>query len=1106
MAMSLAEFTRQLVESELMSKDEVRAFRAELPPEKRTDEVQEFARELVRQKKITGYQASAVYQGKGSSLQLGGYTILDKLGQGGMGMVFKAEHRTMKRIVALKVLPPAATKSPDNVKRFHREVQAAARMTHPNIVAAFDAGEANKVHFLVMEFVDGSDLSQIVKKQGPLPVDKAVQCIVQAARGLEAAHEAGIVHRDIKPANLLLDHSGVVKILDMGLARLDEGFSGNAGAAGAGMTQTGAIMGTVDYMSPEQALNTKNADARADIYSLGCSLYYLLTGRPPYQGETLMEKLLAHREQPIPSLKPLCANAPPALEAVYVRMVAKQPHERYQSPSEVIRDLQASLTAEANAFASSNSLQQLAAAPEEESELLSFLRQQAEPTIAVEGSNRFPSLEASSATVARTPTSDTQRTLSRSRIRKRPASAHRRQLFVPLAASGVVALLLGIWWLARDRGEKVDSNATAPARDSKAVVEKSDETAPVDYALSFRRGKAGSRVTVPSLKIRLDQPITIEGYLTHTEEAGQQTSLFALDTINIRGERGRWKIVTWKEKGTINSESSLNVELFQRTHVALVVDPGKMARLFVNGELAVSQSLGEFSVTKAERPLEMGFDFSGVIDEVRISNVARYRSNFTPAKRFSSDNNTLALFHFDEGTGNQLTDDSGRNNHGQIVGAEWVVAVKTKSASMATSPASTDYALHFLGEGSEVAIPDLKFSATAPYTIEGYITATEATGREQESMVFGIRDQSFLGYTKANLFRWFWRGGSANVKEKWITKVSAPEPRTHIACVRSDKSHRLFIDGKIFRDQGDTTPASGTAMFKIGENFSGMIDEVRVSSVARYPTTFLPKRRFEPDPDTLALYHFDEGAGTVLKDSSGKNRHGTIVGAQWVPADQSGVPVLSAPPADYALEFPGQTDKAFVQIGDNLKLDTGRAFTLEGWVTYAELSNFGSLVTIPRDNSSTKGPFDPFITLRSGANRPAWNAALDNIVLSEDQLFVLKKRVHAALVFDMRQLRLYVDGVIADRRNAPNVPPQVMSGAYFGHRLDGVLDEVRISQSARYSKDFNPELRFSSDTNTLALYHFDEGAGDVLKDSSGNNRHGKIIGAKWVPAELPPTK
>src|SRR5262249_51945683 len=160
-----------------------------------------------------------------------------------------------------------------------------------NIVTAFDADNANGVHLLVMQYVEGSDLSALVKRNGPLPVAHAVNCILQAAKGLEFAHKKGIVHRDIKPANLLLDKEGTVKILDMGLARLSA--DGDPGPQ-AELTNTGAVMGTVDYMAPEQALDTKTADARADIYSLGCTLFYLLTGRATFQGDSLMKKLLAH--------------------------------------------------------------------------------------------------------------------------------------------------------------------------------------------------------------------------------------------------------------------------------------------------------------------------------------------------------------------------------------------------------------------------------------------------------------------------------------------------------------------------------------------------------------------------------------------------------------------------------------------------------------------------------------------------------------------------------------------------------------------------------------------------------------------------------------------
>ena len=207
-----------------------------------------------------------------------------------MGQVFKAEHRRMKRVVAIKMLPPAVTKDAAAVARFQREVEAAAKLSHPNIVAAYDADEANGVHFLVMEYVEGKDLSALVKKDGPLPVAKAVDYVLQAAEGLEFAHGEGVVHRDIKPANLLLDKKGAVKILDMGLARIERPLAMPPLQAELDR-HAAAIMGTVDYMAPEQAHGHAHADARADIYSLGCTLHYLLTGRPPYGGDTVLKRL-----------------------------------------------------------------------------------------------------------------------------------------------------------------------------------------------------------------------------------------------------------------------------------------------------------------------------------------------------------------------------------------------------------------------------------------------------------------------------------------------------------------------------------------------------------------------------------------------------------------------------------------------------------------------------------------------------------------------------------------------------------------------------------------------------------------------------------------------
>ncbi|HPM79194.1 MAG TPA: SUMF1/EgtB/PvdO family nonheme iron enzyme [Candidatus Anammoximicrobium sp.] len=341
MPFSFQDCIQQLTSLELVSEDEIQAALANLPDEPEARSAEQLLRELVKQSKLTAHQARVVLEGRAKSLMLGSYVVLDELGKGGMGEVFKAQHRLMDRVVALKVVSGGLVQSPDALQRFHREVRAAAKLTHPNVVAAYDAADVEGGHFLVMEYVDGHDLSSLVKKQGPLPLGQAVDCILQAARGLEYAHQQGVVHRDIKPSNLLLDRNGTVKILDMGLARIStDAAPGQVVAHQAELTSSGVILGTIDYMAPEQAQNTRLADQRADIYSLGITFYYLLTGRPAYGGDSLISKLLAHQTHPIPVLQEVIPETPAALDDIFRKMVAKQPQDRYQTMTEVVAALE----------------------------------------------------------------------------------------------------------------------------------------------------------------------------------------------------------------------------------------------------------------------------------------------------------------------------------------------------------------------------------------------------------------------------------------------------------------------------------------------------------------------------------------------------------------------------------------------------------------------------------------------------------------------------------------------------------------------------------------------------------------------------------------------
>ncbi len=337
MAPVLDQFIRSLRECRLISPEEATSLEKALRASKTPHSVEDVAKLLVQSGKLTQFQAATISQGRPQSLILGEYILLDILGKGGMGVVFRARHRLMDRVVALKTLPIVSIK-PDSIQRFYREVKAAARLSHPNIVTAYDAGEHAGTHYLVMEYVVGRDLSAIVKENGPLPLRQAIDYMQQTARGLEYAHKQGVVHRDVKPSTLLLDREGVVKILDMGLARLNENLVGAPEARE--LTGVGQILGTVDYMSPEQAENVRAANHLSDIYSLGCTLFYLLTRCPVYDGENIVQRILAHRDKPIPSLLSRRPDCPAALDAAVQRMLAKRPENRPQSMTEIIEDLQ----------------------------------------------------------------------------------------------------------------------------------------------------------------------------------------------------------------------------------------------------------------------------------------------------------------------------------------------------------------------------------------------------------------------------------------------------------------------------------------------------------------------------------------------------------------------------------------------------------------------------------------------------------------------------------------------------------------------------------------------------------------------------------------------
>ena len=332
------EFFTHLQKSRLLAAEQLAAAERRMAEAPETPPSQ-LAQELVAQGLLTEWQAKQLLSGR-HALFMGKYKLLDRLGGGGMGVVFTAHHAMTDRVVALKVMNRSIISNPLAMSRFQAEVRLLCALSHPNIIAAYDADCAGSTHFLVMEHGRGKDLRVWLQEHEPLPVDWVCECIRQAALGLEHAHERGLVHRDIKPENLLVEdpqpwRRPSVKILDLGLARL----MGDESPEEAALRAPGQIMGTADYIAPEQVEQTDLADVRSDIFSLGCTLFKLLTGKLPFDGANYAEKLIARVAQDAPPASSLRADVPSALDRVVSKMLRRDPDERYQSPAEVAEAL-----------------------------------------------------------------------------------------------------------------------------------------------------------------------------------------------------------------------------------------------------------------------------------------------------------------------------------------------------------------------------------------------------------------------------------------------------------------------------------------------------------------------------------------------------------------------------------------------------------------------------------------------------------------------------------------------------------------------------------------------------------------------------------------------
>lgn len=326
--LNVPEFIDLVKRSKLVDTDRLDELLARLAPPPADSPA--LGAQLVEAGLLTPWQCERLLAGRYKGFILGKYKLLGHLGTGGMSSVFLAEHLVMRHQVAVKVLPHNLVRQSSYLERFHQEARATALLSHPNMVRAFDVDAEGDTYYLVMEFVDGKDMKALVDRDGPLPYKVAADYARQAADGLSYAHGRGLIHRDIKPANLLVDTTGTVKILDLGLARFSD-----ESLASLTVDYDENMIGTVDYLAPEQALDSHNVDARADIYSLGCTLYFMLTGAPPFGDGTIPQRLMKHQKEEPASIRRKRPDAPEELISICIRMMAKTPATRHQSAAEV---------------------------------------------------------------------------------------------------------------------------------------------------------------------------------------------------------------------------------------------------------------------------------------------------------------------------------------------------------------------------------------------------------------------------------------------------------------------------------------------------------------------------------------------------------------------------------------------------------------------------------------------------------------------------------------------------------------------------------------------------------------------------------------------------
>jgi serine/threonine protein kinase len=780
------------------------------------------------------------------------YEVLRPLGQGGMGSVYLARHTRLQRDVALKFLLGQVASDPTYRARFEREMAVVGQLDHPHLIRAYDAGAEGEHLFLVMELLDGQDLARLVAQRGPLGLADACEVVRQAALGLDYAHEHGLVHRDVKPANLFLTRSGVVKVFDLGLARVTDGP-----ASGGELSSQHTVLGTPDCMAPEQWVNAA-VDRRADLYALGCTLFVLLTGRPPLEPDrpdSWASWMDAHRWQPPPELRQRLPDAPAELTQLAAALLAKDPKQRPASAGEVAQRLAP--------LAAGHALNQL---------LLS------------QGTDR--EIEAA------TPTYHL------------PPRRQFRTWWAALAVAAFVAALAvpSIWYFTQPRETPTNlPPGTLPGAAQSLLltgqdhVELKDTAGMIDLNGAFtvemwvKFGKGvqyfvGDESWLPvGWKRSVGQPGV-------KRTMGWVLRIYQGNRLNFRAAEttGEW----FEASGPV-------LQFDDEWHHLAVSKDARVLRLFLDGKLQASANTSATTFVNCPSNLFIGVRANEGDNRVvncsfrafRVSREQLYDREFTPARELAKTNDTLVLLDFSVGGGRIVPDRSGKNHDGSITGGKWEMP-PTTSARAAPSL--------FLSGKDHVELENSAgmIDLNGAFTVEMWVKFNKA-------VQYLAGDETWAGVGPPKITRphgWVLRieDGRMNItlaeeqKKDWVGFTGAPiafdNHWHHLAVSKDAKVLRVFLDGASYLTIDTAKYRFVNCPLNLFLGPSNLQDPravncayraFRVSDKQLYAAPFTPPPALDKTGDTLLLLDFSAGRGRVLRDLSGKGHDGLISGGRW---------------------------------------------------------------------------------------------------------------------------------------------------------------------------------------------------------------------------------